>query len=55
MDQVVWSNQSLGKVLKIFKQSKGHMAIVREVNSEGPVSRLHSSLLAFHTLCLMFC
>ncbi|KAG5192642.1 putative magnesium and cobalt efflux protein corC [Tribonema minus] len=34
--QVVWPDQRLGEVLKLFKQGRGHMAIVRDVNSSGP-------------------
>jgi hypothetical protein len=36
--QVVWPDQSLGETLKLFKQGKGHMAIVRDVDNSGPVS-----------------
>ncbi|CAM9153949.1 unnamed protein product [Phaeothamnion confervicola] len=34
--QVVWHDQSLGEVLAAFKQGRSHMAIVRDVNSDGP-------------------
>jgi hypothetical protein len=36
--QVVWPDQSLGETLKLFKQGKGHIAVVRDVDNSGPVS-----------------
>jgi metal transporter CNNM len=39
--QVVWPDQSLGEVIKIFKKGGGHMALVKDVNSEGAVSFMH--------------
>lgn len=33
---VVWPDQKLGEVLKMFRQSHGHMAIVRDVCNSGP-------------------
>lgn len=35
---VVWPEQTLGEVLKQFRQGTSHMAIVRDVNSTGAVS-----------------
>eukprot|EP00604_Paraphysomonas_vestita_P004004 CAMPEP_0174824384 /NCGR_PEP_ID=MMETSP1107-20130205/33806_1 /TAXON_ID=36770 /ORGANISM="Paraphysomonas vestita, Strain GFlagA" /LENGTH=208 /DNA_ID=CAMNT_0016051475 /DNA_START=461 /DNA_END=1088 /DNA_ORIENTATION=+ len=32
---VVWHDQKLGEVLSVFKQSKGHLAIVRDVNNQS--------------------
>lgn len=35
--QVVWPDYTLGDVLKIFKQGKSHLSLVRDVNSSGEV------------------
>jgi CBS domain containing-hemolysin-like protein len=35
--QYVWPTQSLGEVLKMFKQGHGHMAIVRDTVDDGQV------------------
>ncbi len=35
----VWPDQTLGEVLQLFKQGRGHLAIVRDVNNSGPVSK----------------
>lgn len=35
---VVWHDQSLGETLTTFRQERAHMAIVRDVMSEGGVS-----------------
>ena len=32
----VWHNDMLGDVLTLFKKQKGHLAIVRDVDSSGP-------------------
>lgn len=33
--QVVWPDQNLQEVLQLFRQGRGHMAIVRDVNNQG--------------------
>lgn len=35
--QVVWPDYTLGDVLKIFKQGKSHLSLVRDVNNSGEV------------------
>ena len=34
--QTVWPDQNLQEVLHMFRQGRGHMAIVRDVNNDGP-------------------
>jgi Mg2+/Co2+ transporter CorC len=38
---VVWHDQGLGETLTGFRQERAHMAIVRDVLSEGEVSEVH--------------
>lgn len=38
----VWQDQKLGEVLGLFKQTRGHMAIVRDVNNISTDVRIHS-------------
>eukprot|EP01041_Mallomonas_annulata_P006532 gene6532-13226_t len=33
---LVWPDEKLGQVLKVFKRGKSHMGIVRDVNNTGP-------------------
>lgn len=37
---MVWPDYALGDVLKVFKQGKSHLGLVRDVNNEGQVRQL---------------
>eukprot|EP00953_Heterococcus_sp_UTEX-ZZ885_P001208 1156-Heterococcus_DN1.PRE.1 len=58
--QYVWPTQSLGEVLKMFKQGHGHMAIVRDIVDDGQSCApsafanhaLHCSMQ--HAVCVHF-
>ncbi len=39
---VVWHDDKLGETLSMFRQQRSHMAIVRDVVSEGLVSTCYS-------------
>ncbi len=58
---MVWPDQKLGEVLKLFRQKGKHLAIVRDVNSSDPTVRFYLiyNLYGYHGLytlltCLFF-
>ena len=48
--QSVWPDQKLGDVLAVFKQTRGHMALVVDVNNESTTEDPHYELVGIITL-----
>lgn len=49
--QSVWPDQKLGDVLLLFRHSKGHMAVVRDVESSGNVC-MNLYISSMYLLCI---
>lgn len=52
---VIWHDQKLGETLALFRKERTHLAIVRDVESEGEVKYLSRSFLSiFHSVFLFY-
>ena len=52
---VVWHDSKLGETLSMFKAEKSHMAIVRDVVSEGQVHTYCSVVYYIECMYLLYC